>query len=374
MVGDGSTDRPAEFGLRFGFRTRNVSDERLRFIRQLGVRDVFPTPVRSPDGIEFDEKLDSAKDTDRSDPEPERAVVVREGDVPSVEELTETKARIEDVGLRFTGLHTVFPNLYRDIAVGGPKRDQQVESFKRLVRNLGEAGVPILGYQWNPDGVGRTSTRRLRGGAEGTAFDLEEYQENADTAQWTDGAHGTGDVEDAVEYDESAFWDRYEWFLEEVLPVAEDAGVRMALHPSDPPVVEQLDGVPRLIRDVETLKRAMELVPSDAHGLKLCLGCLSEMGEDVVEAVRYFGERDEIVFVHFRDVSGSMPSFHETFVDEGSFDEYDVVRALQDVGFDGVLLADHVPRMEGDTQWGHRARAFTAGYVRALISAVEREP
>jgi len=342
--------------MRFGFRTRNISDERLRYIRQLGVRDIFPTPVKSTDSIAFDEELDAAKDPQRDDPEPEEALVVRPGEIPSVGELEATKARIEEHGLRFTGLHTVFPSLYDKIAFGEEGRDEQIESMKSLIRNLGAADIPILGYQWNLSGVGRTSTRELRGGAEGTAFDLDEY----------------GDIA-PLDYTEAEFWENYERFLEAVLPIAEDVGVRMALHPSDPPVVETMDGIPRLFRDVESFKRALETVPSDHHGLKLCLGCFSEMGADVTEVIRHFGERDEIVFVHFRDVAGEMPAFHETFVDEGSFDEREALHVLEEVGFDGVLVADHVPQMEGDTQWGHRARAFTAGYIRALLRSLQDE-
>ena len=118
----------------------------------------------------------------------------------------------------------------------------------------------------------------------------------------------------------------------------------------------------------------MIVVPSDAHGLKLCLGCFSEMRDtDVLNVIKRFGERDEIVFVHFRDVAGTMPRFHETFVDQGNFDEYDAVRTLREVGFSGTLLPDHVPSVEGDTDWGHRGRGWTVGYIEGLLHALNRE-
>lgn len=174
-------------------------------------------------------------------------------------------------------------------------------------------------------------------------------------------------------YTEAEFWENYEYFLTNVLPVAEEAGVRLALHPVDPPVIKSLGGIPRLFRNVENFERAMELVPSENHGLKLCLGCFSQMGEDVSEVLRRFGARDQIVFIHFRDVVGTVPRFHETFVDEGNFDTIEAVRTLYDIGFDGVVIPDHVPKMAGDDDWRHRARSFTVGYLRGVVDSVESE-
>jgi mannonate dehydratase len=159
-----------------------------------------------------------------------------------------------------------------------------------------------------------------------------------------------------------------------VLPVAEEAGVQLAVHPSDPPI-EEIGGVPLLFRNFENFKRAMELVPSENHGLKLCLGCWSEMGEDIPEVVRYFGSRDQITYVHFRDVVGTVPEFYETFLDdeESNYDEYEVVQALHEVGYSGLLLPDHVPMLEGEEAWefgGTVGRSFTVGYIRGLLKSV----
>lgn len=243
-------------------------------------------------------------------------------------------------------------------------KEAALERIKTLLRNLGEADVPILGYQWNPRGVVpmRTTPVALRGGAEGTAFDLDEVDDPDALAPGIDRA-----------YEEEEFWEYYEAFLREVLPVAEAAGVRMALHPVDPPVLESLGGIPRLFRNVESFERAMETVPSDNHGLKLCLGCFSQMGEDVNEVLRRFAQRDQIVFVHFRDVAGTVPEFNETFVDQGNFETVEAVRTLDDVGFEGAVIPDHVPKMEGDDDWRHRARGFTIGYLRGVVDSVQRE-
>jgi mannonate dehydratase len=247
---------------------------------------------------------------------------------------------------------------------GREGKDRALDEISTLIENLGEADIPIMGYQWNPRGVVpmRTTPVEVRGGAEATAFDLDEVDDPDALPEGID-----------REYTEKEFWDNYREFLETVVPVAEDAGVEMALHPVDPPTIESLGGIPRLFRNRENFDRAMELVPSDNHGLKLCLGCFSQMGEDAAEVIRHFGERDQIVFVHFRDVVGTVPKFHETFVDEGNFDTVEAVRALYDVGFDGAVLPDHVPEMVDDTDWRHRGRGFTVGYLRGVIDTVRNE-
>jgi len=339
--------------IRVGVRTRSLDDERLRFVRQLGATDVFidhADTAEEPD--EFNDRVAST------------TVAVGPDAMPSVDELVAARERVEDAGLRLAGIQSLPYSLYGDIMFGRDGREAALAQITTLIENLGAADVPILGYQWNPRGVVpmRTSPVELRGGASGTGFDLAEIEDPDGLAPGLDRA-----------YTEAEFWDNYEWFLDRVLPVAEDAGVDLALHPVDPPGLASLGGIPRLFRDVESFERAMDLVPSDNHGLKLCLGCFSEMGADVDAVLRRFGERDDIVFVHFRDVVGEVPRFHETFVDEGNFDTTAAVRTLRDVGFDGVVIPDHVPEMAGDTDWRHRGRAFTVGYLRGVIDSVASE-
>ncbi|MFB6120038.1 MAG: mannonate dehydratase [Halobacteriaceae archaeon] len=348
--GDGASRR-----MHVGFRTQEFSDERLRYIKQLGVESVFLD--HSSVEEEPDEFIDNTGSTDR---------LTLDGDtIPSVEELVQARTKIEEHGIQLEGIHSLPYSVYGDIMFDREGAEKQIGVVKELLRNLGKAKIPILGYQWNPRGLVpmRTSrSKRVRGGARATGFDADDIESPEAPFGETD-----------AEYSEAEFWDNYQYFLEEVLPVAEEHGVQMAVHPADPPTIERMGGIPRLLRDFESFKKAMDIVPSDNHGLKLCLGCFSEMGEDVREVIEYFGERDDIVFVHFRDVAGTMPSFNETFVDEGNFDEYDALRALHEVGFTGALLPDHVPRMEGDSQWGHRANGFTAGYIRGMLKALYTE-
>lgn len=338
--------------MRVGFRTKTLSDERLKFCKQVGVEDVF-LGHRRPDGDVF-------ADEGSDDPE---SIAVDAGVVPSVSELVHAKRRAEDAGVRLMGIHSLGYNVYGKIMLGEDGADEQLETIKTLVRNLGRADIPILGYQWNPRGLVpmRTSrTARIRGDAKATAFDADDLP---------DYETPVGDRDRA--YDEAELWTHYEEFLEEVVPVAEAAGVRMALHPADPPTVERIGGIPRLFRDAAAFERALDVVDSDAHGLKLCLGCFSEMPDaDVVEVIERFG--DDIVFVHFRDVIGTWPSFTETFVDDerSNFDPLAAVEALADVGFDGVIVPDHVPDVVGDTAWGHRGRTHAASYLNGLTRCV----
>jgi mannonate dehydratase len=165
-------------------------------------------------------------------------------------------------------------------------------------------------------------------------------------------------------------WANYEYFIKALLPVAEEAGVKLALHPDDPPV-ESLGGIARIFRSFQGFKRAMEIGDSPAHGLDFCHGSWSSMGPGVLEAIRHFGERGKILYVHFRDVQGSVPKFQECFVEEGNSDMLEVIKTLKEVGFTGFLIPDHVPHMVDDTAWGHRARAYAVGYMKALLQVVK---
>lgn len=312
------------------------TEERLRFIKQLGVNDIllnmYDTPLLA----------DSKKPLTGEDKW-------------SYEELLHLRTRVNDAGLRLNAIENIPIDFYDEVMLGKEGRDEQLRNVKETIRNLGRAGIPILGYHWSPNGVWRTSTnRRTRGGAITTAFDADEL----------------GDVPLSFdrEYSEAELWENYEYFLEEVLPVAEEAGVTLALHPNDPPV-EKIGGVPFLFRNFENFKRAMEIAPSDNHGLEFCMGTWSEMDEDLPTVIRHFGERDEIVYIHFRDVDGKSSSFTEVFLDEGNYDEYELLTLLDEVGFEGLMIPDHVPKMDGDGNWKHRGRAYTVGYLKGMVKS-----
>jgi mannonate dehydratase len=173
---------------------------------------------------------------------------------------------------------------------------------------------------------------------------------------------------------EDQMWSNYTYFMKAVLPVAEEEGLKLALHPDDPPV-PMLGGVARLFYKPDNFKKAYELVgKSDAWTLDLCLGCCSEMvggKTNVTEMIEYFAPKGRISYIHFRDVKGSVPDFTECFIGDGNFDPAEVVVLLAKNGFDGFLLDDHVPKMDGDSDWNHRGRSHAIGYMQGLIRMAE---
>lgn len=316
------------------------TDEKLRYARQLGVNDILLNFYQ----YDFDYPQLPAE---------EFSPLKRKHEW-EYEQLIELRNQVEKHDLRLNAIENLPISFYEDIILGNEGREEQIEHVKTTVRNMGNAGIPVLGYHWMPAGVWRTGTVTVRGGAEATSFDLDAVDD---------------ELTHDRPYTKSEMWENYEYFLEQVLPVAEDAGIKLCLHPNDPPVTN-LGGIPQLFHNFESFKRAMEIVPSDNHGLELCLGCWSQMGENLEEVIRYFGKQDEIFYVHFRDVEGTVPRFHETFVDEGNYDELHIIRLLDEVGFSGLMISDHVPKMEDDTDWGHRGRALTTGYLRGMLRAL----
>ena len=285
-------------------------------------------------------------------------------------DLARLVAQAEEAELRLIAIENVPRRFYDRIMLGKPGRERQLASMIGTVRNVARAGIPILGYSFMPTGVWRTSTdESTRGEARATAFDLEtalrvRAGESLKYAVWA------GASVDRP-YTEEEIWQNYCWFMERILPVCEQVGLRLALHPDDPPV-PSLAGVGRVFRNFENFQRAMDCFDSPMHGLDFCHGCWSEMrqGEGVIDAIDYFGGREKIFYVHFRDVRGPLERFQECFLGDGNCDPVETVRALKRVGFRGFILPDHVPRMVGDGEWCHRGRAWTVGYIQALIAAV----
>lgn len=271
--------------------------------------------------------------------------------------LVKLRCAVEEWGLRLSAIENVPLGFYDQVILGGPRRDEQIDHMLATVRNVARAGIPAFGYHWMPSGVWRTPPHVLRGGALATAFDER-------TALAMPATHGR-------EYDEAELWANLEEWIRIVTPVAEQEGIRLAVHPCDPPV-PVLGGVPQILRSFEAFRRLVEICPSDANGIEFCQGTFAEMPGDVYEMIRYFGERRKIVYVHFRNVSGQVPTFHEEFVNTGYVDMYRAMTIYHEVGFDGFFIDDHVPQTAGDTPWGHRGRAFAAGYIQGLIEAVTK--
>jgi mannonate dehydratase len=246
------------------------------------------------------------------------------------------------------------------IRLGRPGRDEELENVIALVRNMGRLGIEVLCYNWAAV-LGWIRTERAargRGGAIVAGYDHARMRDVPPPRM------GVADAED--------LWGNLRWFLERVVPVAEAAGVRLAMHPDDPPL-SPIRGMPRIMSSVDAFQRLVELVPSEANAITLCQGNFTLMTDDVPAAIRQFGAQDRIAFVHFRDVRGTAERFVETFHDEGPTDMLACMRAYREVGYEGVLRTDHNPTLEGDHAavpgYSPLGRLHAIGYVQGLREA-----
>ena len=292
------------------------------------------------------------------------------------EELAALKKEIEANGLVWEAIENFDPSHWYDVLLDGPRKREQMESLKRTIQAVGRAGIPIMGYNFSIAGVwGWTKGPWGRGGAKALVYDESKIDKSVPMPNgmvwnmvYDPAAAATGTVP-PVSSDE--LWQRLAWFLGEILPVAEESGVRLALHPDDPPT-DALRGAARLVNRPDKYQRMLDLVPSRASALEFCLGSLQEMPEgNVFEAIERYGRDGRIAYVHFRNVRGKVPYYQEVFVDEGDLDMIGVVRALRDVGYDGVLIPDHTPEMTCGAPW-HAGMAYALGYMKAAMQAVER--
>ena len=271
-------------------------------------------------------------------------------------------------GIQLYGLGNSSVHNVDAITLNLPNRDEKVAEYKAHLRNLGQADIPYTTYAHMANSVWSTPPEQTRGGARARAFD------RARLAEASGGGFTGAGLTHGRAYTEEELWDNFASFAAEIAPVAEEAGVRIGIHPDDPPGVP-LGGVPRpIFSSFDGYKRALEIADSPNVGMCLCIGCWLEggeaMGRDVVEAIHYFGGQGKIFKVHYRNVDKPLPHFVETFVDDGYFDMYQAMRALAEVGYDGTLIPDHIPQMGDD---GRLGTAYTLAYMRALQKRAEEE-
>ena len=244
-----------------------------------------------------------------------------------------------------------------------PERDRDIADLQTLIRNCAVAGIPAIKYNMSILGVLRTGRTPGRGDATYSTWRLKD-------------AHPSSPLTRAGHVNADAFWERITYFLERVIPVAEEYKIRMALHPHDPGVPPAgYQGVDRVLGTVDGLKKVIGIQASPYHGLNFCQGTVSEMlaepGKEIYDVIRYFGSRRKIFNVHFRNIRGRRNDFMEVYPDEGDIDFVKAIQVYKEVGYPYLMMPDHVPEAAADPE-GLQSFAFCYGYIRGLIQAVER--
>ncbi len=311
----------------------SANTEALRFMAQLGIQDVVlntpPVPVKNG--------------------------------IWELVDLVGLKSGVESWGLKLTAIENTPIDMRHHLISGGPRFDEQLENMVETIKVIGNAGIPMYTMSWRYPRYYRTGHVDIGWGALGTAYDAE-VENWPNVIDW--------------ELSLDRAWECLETWVKEATPVAEKYGVRLGLHPVDPPMPE-IGGVPSLLINFENYKRMIDIVDSPYNSILLCQGSFSQFagadqdnGESIYDMIEYFVKRARVLYVHFRNVSGTVPKFHETFVNTGHVDMYRAMRIYAENGFDGFFMDDHVPQTIGDSAWGHRSKAYANGYIQSLIETV----
>lgn len=290
----------------------------------------------------------------------------------TVEGLTKLRERVESYGIKLDCVPLPLSSSYiarsenPNIMLGkSPERDREIDNINQMIRNAARAGIPMLKYNMSILGVVRTEPSVGRGGCQYSTFDLSK-------------AANKDEPTPAGKVSEEDAWERITYFLKHVIPVAEENKIKMACHPHDPGMPKDVGfrGVHRVLGSPDGLKKFISINPSPYHGLNFCQGTVSEMlkdpGKEILDVIRYFGTRKKIFNVHFRNIKGGFLKFQETFPDDGDVNFIQAIRVYKEVGYDGMLMPDHVPHIKGD-QGGLQAFAYCFGYINALIQLVNQE-
>jgi mannonate dehydratase len=330
-------NRPGPWTPRLSENLADVNPATLRWLGQLGCKHVI---FQGTDGVDA-----------------ERKGYWSPGDVRAANKSCEQAAlELESMMIPI--------DFYTKARLGQKGRDREIDNVCKTIRAAGQEGVPMLEWRFWPDffwdeRVGYYTVEG-RGGARLKAFDYARVKD-------------ARPFPEIGEVDEKGMWERFLYFARPIIAAAEKAGVRLTMHPNDPPV-PVMRGVARIFHHPDGLRRFLKEVPSKHSGITFCMGTIAEMGVDVLKEIRHFGKHGKIFLVHCRAVRGKVPKYTEVFIDDGDLDLLEAFQTYQEVGYQGPIVSDHTPRVEGDTSWGHRGRTFSHGYMRALVRAVNAMP
>ncbi len=285
------------------------------------------------------------------------------GPAASFEHIKKTQERLDRFGLK---IYMAVMDAYRSLKVqlGQPGRDEEIARFRTFLSDLGKLGIPVAKIDFHPGNTYTTRQIETPRGYTAREFDLGTFRQQE--KQMFDRVYTVDDI-----------WANFRYFLDAVLPVAEASNVKLALHPDDPPLAT-MNGVAKIFIDYAGIRRAEEVARGSGNfGLTFCVGTWSEgggkMGKDVFGMIEDYGKRRKIFTVHLRNVSSPLPRFHETFHDDGYMDMYQVVKALRQVSFNGSMVPDHTPVLDGDDAFRRAGHAYTISYMRSLLRRANAE-
>ncbi len=289
----------------------------------------------------------------------------------SLDELLGIKKEINSHGLEWEAIENFDPAHWHDILLDGPKKEEQISNVKQLIQNVGAAGIPIFGYNFSLAGVAaRVEGEFARGSAVSVGMDGGDDTPIPNGMVWNMVYDENAPEGNMPRIDHGELWKRLQYFLDEILPVAEEAGVKMAAHPDDPPM-PYVRNTPRLVYQPDMYQKLIDLNPSPANNLEFCLGSIAEMTEgDVYDATDNYSKQGRIGYIHFRNIVGKVPNYKEVFVDEGDIDMFKILQVLKQNNFEGVLIPDHTPQMTCDAPW-YTGMAHAMGYMKAAINLLQ---
>jgi len=295
------------------------------------------------------------------------------GKLWTYDELAAIRKEINDAGLELEAIENFDPAHWHDVLLDGPKKREQLENLKTIIRNVGRAGIPIFGYNFSIAGVaGRVKGPFARGDAEAVGMSGPFDKPLPNGMVWNmvyERNAAPGNVPSATT---EQLWQRLKEFLDALIPVAEESGVTLAAHPDDPPM-PTVRVQPRLVYQPQLYQKLIDLKPSPRNALEFCVGTLAEMTEgNIYDTVDTYSRQGKLGYVHLRNVREKVPHYKETFIDDGEVDILKVMRILKRNNFKGVMIPDHAPQMSCAAPW-HAGMAYALGYMRAGLQIINGE-
>lgn len=291
----------------------------------------------------------------------------------SVDDLKDLKKFYGENGVKIEGFENFDPHKWYKVLLDLPGKEKQLDYIKGCIANMGKAGIKVMGYNFTLAGVvGRNDGPYARGGATTVRFILDDEIVNGHIPLgWAWNRHVMPDAPEGnlppVSYEE--IMQRRDWFLDQIFPVAEEAGVKMAAHPEDPPI-PVIRNTARILTSVQAYDELFAKYPSTSNCIEFCQGTFSEMGIDVYDAIRHFANMDKIGYVHFRNVRGIVPDYTEVFIDEGDMDMVKAVQTYAECGYKGLLMPDHTPEINC-ANFTETGMAYAIGYIRGIMKALK---